>query len=87
MIPYRMDYTIEKVLENRNAPEQQVLQQLTGKIFATNEATMLLKKIKDHKWNVSEQLGRDVGIKVAAIDYFENIYKLPTTPKTNNLMT
>ena len=51
MIPYRMDYTIEKVLENRNAPEQQVLQQLTGKTFATNEATMLLKKNKDHKWN------------------------------------
>lgn len=87
MIPYRIDYTIEKVLENRNSPEQYFLQQLTGKIFATNEAKMLLKKIKDHKWNVSKQLGRDVGIRVAASDYFENIYKLPTTPKTNNLMT
>ena len=29
--------------------------------------------IQDHKWFLSERLGRDVGSKVAALDYFENV--------------
>jgi hypothetical protein len=28
--------------------------------------------IEQHKWVLSEKLGRDVGAKVAALDYFEN---------------
>lgn len=65
MIPYKLDYTIEKVLENRFLPEQK-----------------FTEKIQAHKWFVSERLGRDVGIFVAALDYFLNIQKLPPTPKT-----
>ncbi|MBV8828971.1 MAG: DUF4032 domain-containing protein [Acidobacteriaceae bacterium] len=30
-------------------------------------------EIDDHKWYLSEALGRDVGIRVAALDYFENV--------------
>ena len=30
-------------------------------------------KIQQHKWVLSEKIGRDVGLKVAALDYIENI--------------
>jgi hypothetical protein len=32
--------------------------------------------VLEHKWFVSERLGRDVGLRVAALDYFENV-RLP----------
>jgi SpoVK/Ycf46/Vps4 family AAA+-type ATPase len=31
-------------------------------------------RIQQHKWVLSEKIGRDVGIKVAALDFIENIY-------------
>lgn len=67
MVTYKLDYTIEKVLENRFLPEQK-----------------FTKAIKDHKWYLSERLGRDVGFFVAALDYFLNIQQLPSTPKPAN---
>jgi Zn/Cd-binding protein ZinT len=65
MIPYKLDYTIEKVLQ-------------------TNQEQTFNKTLQDHKWYLSERLGRDVGLFVAALDYFLNIQKLPSTPKTAN---
>ena len=35
-------------------------------------AEMLFPKIKNHKWILSEKLHRDVGMKVATLDYLEN---------------
>jgi hypothetical protein len=36
--------------------------------------------IQDHKWFLSERLGRDVGTRVAALDYFENIHQADPGP-------
>ncbi|GEM_PF-3647901 len=36
----------------------------------------LWRHILRHKWFLSEQLGRDVGIKVACLDYIENMHSL-----------
>lgn len=87
MLPYRLDYTIEKVLKNNPTHEQNLLKQLTGKFFAKEEALRLWKKVENHKWLLSEKLGRDIGVKVAAIDYFENIHKSPSSLRNRNLMT
>ena len=76
MIPYKLDFTIEKVLENKSYRDFNV-------DFYTKSAW---KKIQDHKWYLSERLGRDVGFFVAASDYFLNFYKLPFTPN-RKLMT
>src|SRR5271157_1240423 len=38
----------------------------------------LWKHIQRHKWFLSEQLGRDVGIKVACLDYIENTDSIHT---------
>ena len=87
MIPYKLDNTIEKILENRAVPEQKLLKQFTGKSFAKTEAKIILKKVEDHKWYLSERLGRDVGMRVAAIDYLENIDQLPSRRPPRQLMT
>ena len=41
-------------------------------------ATKLWIHILRHKWFLSEQLGRDVGIKVACLDYIENADSIHT---------
>jgi transitional endoplasmic reticulum ATPase len=45
----------------------------TGQKFEPETAAMLWLKIVQHKWVLSEKLGRDVGIKVACLDFVENV--------------
>lgn len=45
-----------------------------------DEATQEWGHILDHKWYMSENEGRDVGIEVAALDYFKNIRPVKTKP-------
>ena len=78
MIPYRLDYTIEKILKNQGFNAQRILRTLTGKTLNRNEAENVWLEIKDHKWFVSKRLGRDIGFRVAAVDYLENFYKSKT---------
>ena len=72
---YRLDYTIEKVLQDNPSREQKILLKLAGESFPKEEAKILWEKVQDHKWYVSERLRRDVGFRVAAIDYLENFYE------------
>jgi len=72
---YRMDYTIEKVLDEVKTREQLLLRELTGKEFDPEEARLVLEKVLDHKWYVGEKLQRDIGLRVAAIDFVENFYE------------
>ncbi|MCD6423781.1 MAG: GGDEF domain-containing protein [Elusimicrobia bacterium] len=50
-----------------------ILKYLTGFEFEENEARDLWYKILRHKYLISEKLGRNVGFRVAALDYFMNI--------------
>ena len=72
---YRLDYTIEKVLQDNPSREQKILLELAGEKFPKAEAAILWEKIQDHKWYVSERLKRDVGFRVAAVDFIENFYE------------
>ena len=38
----------------------------------TRHSYLLLARILEHKWLMSERMGRDVGMRVATIDYLEN---------------
>jgi hypothetical protein len=33
-------------------------------------------QVLEHKWYLSERLGRDVGLKAAALDYFKNVRRV-----------
>ncbi|HEX8338511.1 MAG TPA: DUF4032 domain-containing protein [Pyrinomonadaceae bacterium] len=49
------------------------LRQLAGVELSASEARAVWPSVLEHKWYMGERLGRDVGLRVAAVDYFENI--------------
>jgi hypothetical protein len=73
-IPFKLDYVIEQLSEDGES-ERQAIRRLTGVRLPAAEALAIWARIIDHKWYISERLGRDTGLKVAVIDYFENIYE------------
>jgi hypothetical protein len=84
-IPFRLDDVIEKIVREPRAAEGRRLRQLAGVNLSDQEARALWARVMEHKWLVSERLGRDVGLRVAIIDYFENIYRLRTGKKRNRI--
>ena len=76
MIPFRLDYVIEKAQVEGACEEQEVLRELAGVRLKPSEARAEWPRVLEHKWFMSERLGRDVGLRVAALDYFENV-RLP----------
>jgi hypothetical protein len=75
MIFFKLDYVIDKTLKQNKSAKQSFLKTIVNINFSKEEAARVWEKIADHKWYVSEKLGRDVGFKVAAIDYLENVYE------------
>jgi len=73
-IPYKLDHVIEQTLHTPGVREQRALKVLTGLEINKDEASFFWPRILDHKWYMSERLGRDVGLRVAAVDYFENVW-------------
>ena len=73
MIPFRLDYVIEHTPGGRPGEEQRLLKELAGVRLTPAEARAEWPRVLEHKWLVSERLGRDAGLRVAAIDYFENV--------------
>ena len=49
------------------------LRELAGVRLSASEACEVWPRVLEHKWYLGERLGRDVGMKVAAVDYFENV--------------
>ncbi|MET0622490.1 MAG: DUF4032 domain-containing protein [Pyrinomonadaceae bacterium] len=49
------------------------LKELAGVRLSASEACDAWPRVLEHKWYLGERLGRDVGMKVAAVDYFENV--------------
>ena len=47
--------------------------ELSGAKFEPDIAADLWSKILKHKWLLSEKLGRDVGFRIACIDFLENV--------------
>lgn len=74
MISYQLDYVVEETRRSQPTREQILLREYLGRRFSKPEAEFLWNRIEDHKWFVSERLSRDIGFRVAAIDFFENIY-------------
>lgn len=77
MIPFRLDYVIERTLRPANSAngrrERRMIRELTGVRLPARNATEVWSSILEHKWYLGEQLDRDVGLRTAAVDYLENI--------------
>jgi SpoVK/Ycf46/Vps4 family AAA+-type ATPase len=48
------------------------ISEFCGQMIDPDQAQALFPKIQEHKWLLSEKLNRDVGYKVATLDYLEN---------------
>ncbi len=83
-IPFRLDHVIDKLAENDHGA-QQTIKRLSGQSLSASEASAVWPRILEHKWYISERLGRDTGLKVATIDYLENVYAAPVrrTPSSS----
>lgn len=82
-MPYQfsLDYVIEQATSPKISDERNALRELAGIKISSFEASEIWPRILDHKWLISERLGRDVGLKVAAIDYLENVEPCRSKPK------
>jgi len=77
-----IQYIIDKISEEkRGSFYSDILYNLTSERFPEQEAKELWQEILRHKYMISEALKRNVGIRVAALDYLENIKKIIQTPK------
>ena len=70
-IPFSLDHTIERVRATDPVPS--LVRRLTGLHVPVDQSRSVLASILEHKWLLSERLGRDVGLRVAAVDYVENM--------------
>jgi Domain of unknown function (DUF4032) len=75
-IPMKLEYVIEKLTASHEESRRRILKRMTGLRLSDLEAHIVWPRILDHKWYLSERLGRDVGLRVAAVDYFENVQPL-----------
>lgn len=84
MIHYQLDYVVEAVKQNQPSVEQRKLKNLVGADFTKEEAKYIWERVIDHKWYVGERLKRDIGWRVATVDYVENFYDAGMFRKNNN---
>ena len=80
-LSFRLERVIEKIISVRLRGRKRALKKLAGVKMSASEAEHAWPRVLDHKWYLSERLGRDVGLRVAAADYFENIS--PPRPPTS----
>ena len=81
-IQFRLENVIDALgVSSPALAKQRTLHQLAGVNLPMREAQHAWERIMDHKWYLGERLGRDVGLRVAAVDYFENI--APTSHTRN----
>lgn len=72
-IPFRLEWAIERAMIARNEPSEVDFGALREYGVGAGEAEVEWRAVLDHKWYLGERLGRDVGVHVAMMDYFENI--------------
>ena len=66
-------FAISEIVSRYLNSRRRAVRKLAGVRLSEAEARAAWPRILDHKWYVRERLGRDVGLHVAAVDYFENV--------------
>ena len=72
-IPLTIDYVIARLQADRGLRDRDVRHELSGVRLSGAEAHAAWPAVLEHKWLLSERLGRDVGLRVAAADSFDNV--------------
>lgn len=83
MIFYPLDYVVDEVKKNEPSKEQLLLKKYAGSYYTKEEAGYIWERVLDHKWYIGERLKRDVGFRVATVDFIENFYDEKMFSKNN----
>src|SRR5687767_11020208 len=83
MIFYQLDYVVDEIRKSEPSDEQRLLKTYIGSNYSKEEASFIWERVIDHKWYIGERLKRDVGLRVAAVDYIENFYDASIFRKNN----
>ncbi len=83
---FKPDIPLENIVDTEMASSYQgfyrfIINILTEIDLDEEEARNHYYRIMDHKVNLSDKMGRDVGLRVAAMDYFLNVFKILKNPK------
>ena len=68
-----ISYEMQKVRRDEGHGLSRSLRKLAGVKLSAEEASAVWPRVLEHKWYLGERLGRDVGLRVAAADFFENV--------------
>ena len=68
-----LSYLVMEAMVRYSRSRRNAIRKLTGLRMSEREAQAAWPRVLEHKWYLSERLGRDVGLRVAAVDYFENV--------------
>lgn len=77
----KSEHVLEEALAQYPKSQRRALRKLAGVKLSAAEAQAVWPRLLEHKWLLGERLGRDVGLRVAAVDYFENIQ--PPRPRVS----
>jgi len=76
-----VQYLVDRVVKNKGGDFYSgILFELASVRFPEDRAKVLWQEILRHKYIISERLGRNIGVRVATLDYLENIKKLISAP-------
>src|ERR1043165_5742516 len=77
-----VSFVVREAVKGFLKGRSRALRKLAGVRLSEREARAAWPRIMEHKWYMGERLGRDVGLRVAAVDYFENVAPpRPRAPK------
>jgi hypothetical protein len=68
-----ISFEMQKVRRDEGHSLSRSLRKLAGVKLSAEEASAVWPRVLEHKWYLGERLGRDVGLRVAVTDFFENI--------------
>ena len=68
-----VSFVVKEVVSRYLNSRRRAIRRLAGVKLSESEAQAAWPRVLEHKWYLGERLGRDVGLRVAAVDYFENI--------------
>ena len=71
--PFLIEETLQSIVER----QQNVRRTCSTVRLSRSAIEKNWREIDEHKWFLSERLGRDVGPEVAGLDYLENISRIP----------
>ena len=72
-IPFPLEWVIDRARSDPKRRRPDVEPVLAALGVSDADAERVWTEILDHKWYLSERVGRDVGLRVAVVDYFDNV--------------